>query len=185
MTSSPPCHTGVYRFDITLNHLPVLLYTQWNMQAVIWSLTSLCRLGQCQYRITLVIHVMLLRHSWFPHGWVERLELYTSTSSLNYSVSFPHSSSSPQHLWYAKDMTLFSVLTACRVFIMGIRLQWLRCGAVFPLSSELLNANGIFVIIRQLSCSRSSNHHCRLASLLKLWCYNEEIAMDKIKTRQL
>lgn len=58
----------------------------------------------------------------------------------------------------------FSVLTACRVFIMGIRHQWLRCGAVFPLSSELLNANSIFVIIRQSSCSRSSNHHCHLLS---------------------
>lgn len=68
----------------------------------------------------------------------------------------------------------FSVLTACRVFIMGIWLRWLRCGAVFPLRGELLNANGIFVIIRQSSCSRRSNHHCHLASLLKLWCYNEE-----------
>lgn len=76
----------------------------------------------------------------------------------------------------------FSVLTACRVFIMGIRLQWLRCGAIFPLSSKLQNANGIFVIIRQSLCSQSSNHHCRLASFLKLRCYNEEVAMDKMET---
>lgn len=27
VTSSPPCHTGVYCFAIFLNHLPVLLYT--------------------------------------------------------------------------------------------------------------------------------------------------------------
>lgn len=66
----------------------------------------------------------------------------------------------------------FSVLTACRVFIMGIRLRWLRCGAVFHLCSELLNANGIFVIIRQSSCIRSCNHHCHLNSLLKLRCRN-------------
>lgn len=72
---------------------------------------------------------------------------------------------SPLHVWYAKDMTRVFSLNRLSCIYYGHMAPVIEMWSVFLWSRLLLNANGVFVIIGQSSCSRSSNHHCHLASL--------------------